>query len=177
VADSTVTQHRHLARLKPGAHIHLIGIGGAGLSAIARVLMGLGYRVSGSDQSASALTSALAKEGATVYTGHRPGNVAGADLVVVSSAVPQDNVEWKAARAQSIAVIKRPELLGEMMAGRTAVAVAGTHGKTTTSGMIATMLLVAGQIHRLSSAAIAHQVRTPAGAGPFVVEDEYDRPS
>jgi UDP-N-acetylmuramate--alanine ligase len=161
-----------------GAHIHLVGIGGAGLSAIARVLMGLGYQVSGSDRAASELTATLAQEGATVYVGHYAHHVVGADLVVVSSAVPPDNVERVTARQQGIPVVKRAEFLGALMQGHTAIAVAGTHGKTTTSGMLATMLLMAsldpafivgGQIAHLGTNA-------RAGSGPFVIEaDEYDR--
>jgi UDP-N-acetylmuramate--alanine ligase len=164
--------------LAPSAHIHFIGIGGAGLSAIARVLMGLGYRVSGSDQAASALTRVLADEGATVYRGHRSDYVDGADLVVMSSAVPEDNVEVIAARERGITVVKRAELLGEMMVGRPGIAVAGSHGKTTTTGMIATMLLVAGADPTfIVGGEIAHlDTNARAGTGPFVIEaDEYDR--
>jgi UDP-N-acetylmuramate--alanine ligase len=164
--------------INPGAHVHFIGIGGAGLSAIARVLMDLGYRVSGSDRVASAITAALAGEGATVYLGHRAEQVSGADLVVVSSAVPADNVEMLTAQASGIPVVKRADFLGEMMAGRQAVAVAGSHGKTTTTGMIATMLLVAERDPTfIVGGEIAHLgTNAQAGTGPFVIEaDEYDR--
>ena len=167
-----------LSKLKPGAHVHFVGIGGAGLSAIARVLMGLGYRVSGSDQAASALTAALADEGATVYAGHRGEHVNGADLVVVSSAIPKDNVELVAAQARGMSVAKRADFLGEMMTGRTAVAIAGSHGKTTTTGMIATMLLEAGQDPTfIVGGQIAHLgTNARSGTGPFLIEaDEYDR--
>lgn len=167
-----------LSLSKPGTHIHFVGIGGAGLSAIARVLLGMGYRVSGSDQAGSALTAALADEGVTVYVGHRAEQVEGADLVVVSSAVPKDNVELMAAWARGIAVVKRADILGEMMAGRTAVAVAGSHGKTTTTGMIATVLLMAGRDPTfIVGGEIAHLgTNARAGSGPFVIEaDEYDR--
>jgi UDP-N-acetylmuramate--alanine ligase len=85
--------------------VHLVGIGGAGLSAIARVLMEMGCRVSGSDQAASALTAALAEEGATVYVGHRAEQVSGADLLVVSSAIPAHNVELRAAQARNIHIL------------------------------------------------------------------------
>lgn len=167
-----------LFSLERGAHVHFIGIGGAGLSAIARVLMALGYRVSGSDQVVSSLTVALADEGVIVFAGHRVEHVDGARLVVVSSAIPEDNVEVLAARAQGITVVKRADLLGEMMAGKTAVAVAGSHGKTTTTGMIATMLLVADKDPTfIVGGEIAHLgTNAHAGTGPFVVEaDEYDR--
>jgi UDP-N-acetylmuramate--alanine ligase len=166
------------SRLAPGARVHFVGIGGAGLSAIARVLMGLGHQVSGSDQVTSALTAALADEGATFYLGHRAEQVDGVDLVVVSSAVPADNVELMAAQARGITVVKRADFLGEMMVGRTAVAVAGTHGKTTTTGMIATTLLLAGQDPTfIVGGEIAHLgTNARAGSGPFVIEaDEYDR--
>lgn len=168
----------YLSQIKPGAHIHFIGVGGAGLSAIARVLMGLGYRVSGSDQSVSALTVALGDEGVTFHAGHRAENVDGAELVVVSSAVPENNVELMAARARGISVVKRGDFLGEMMTGKTAVAVAGSHGKTTTTGMIATMLMVAGEDPTfIVGGQIAHLgTNARAGEGPFVIEaDEYDR--
>lgn len=168
----------YLPLLKPGARVHFIGIGGAGLSAIARVLMNLGYRVSGSDQNVSALTTALADEGAIVYVNHRAEQVKGTDLVVASSAIPDNNVELIAAQAQRIMVVKRADFLGEMMAGRTAVAIAGSHGKTTTTGMIATMLLDAGQDPTfIVGGQIAHLgTNARAGAGPFVIEaDEYDR--
>ncbi len=178
VADIEMKDTQYLSQMESGAHVHFIGIGGAGLSAIARVLMGLGYRVSGSDQVGSALTTALAEEGATVYLGHRAEQVDGADLVVVSSAIPGDNVELMAALARGIPVIKRAEFLGELMAGRTAIAVAGSHGKTTTTGMIATMLLTADRDPTfIVGGQIAHLgTNARAGTGPFVIEaDEYDR--
>jgi UDP-N-acetylmuramate--alanine ligase len=167
-----------LSALEPGERIHFIGIGGAGLSAIARVLLSLGYRVSGSDQSGSALTDALAAEGVVFFLGHRAGHVQGAGLVVVSSAIPQDNVELLAAKQQGIAVVKRADFLGEMMLGKPAVAVAGSHGKTTTTGMIATMLLAADRDPTfIVGGEIAHLgTNARAGDGPFVIEaDEYDR--
>jgi UDP-N-acetylmuramate--alanine ligase len=166
------------ALFEPGTHVHLVGIGGAGLSAIARVLMEMGCRVSGSDQAASALTAALAEEGATVYVGHRAEQVSGADLLVVSSAIPAHNVELRAAQARNIPILKRADFLGQMMDGRVAVAVAGSHGKTTTSGMVATVLLAAGQDPTfIVGGQIAHLgTNARAGRGPFVIEaDEYDR--
>lgn len=164
--------------LKPGMRVHLVGIGGAGLSAIAHVLLDEGYAVGGSDQSASAATGQLAARGADVRIGHAAAHVAGADLVVVSSAVQDDNPEVVEARRRGLPVVKRAELLNTMMAGRTGVAVAGTHGKTTTTAMIAHVLLetgydptfiVGGVIGRLG-------LNARAGRGPFVIEaDEYDR--
>ena len=141
VANIEMKTTPYLPQLAYGAHVHFIGIGGAGLSAIARVLLDLGYRVSGSDQVGSALTLALADEGVRVFLGHRAEQVDGADLIVVSSAVPGDNIEMTAALARGIPVVKRAEFLGELMAVKTSVAVAGSHGKTTTTGMLATVLL------------------------------------
>lgn len=126
-------------------------IGGAGLSAIARVLHGWGYEVSGSDQQANALTQALSAEGITAYIGHREENLPAAKggtapeiVVVASSAVPDDNPEVWAARMRGLPVIRRSQLLGELTADKTTIAVAGTHGKTTTSAMIAWVLVEAG---------------------------------
>ena len=161
-----------------GKHIHLIGIGGAGLSAIARVLLQQGAQVSGSDLLLSPVAQALARDGARVLVGHQAENVAGADLVVLSSAVPGSNVEVLAARAAGIPVLKRPELLGRMMDGSTGVAIAGTHGKTTTTAMIASILLEAGCDPTFIVGGVLANLGTNAraGKGPhFVVEaDEYD---
>ena len=167
-----------IANLAAKKRIHLIGIGGAGLSAIAQVLLEEGYAVSGSDQQASVTTESLAARGAQVTVGHRAENVVGADLVVVSSAVPPGNPEIVEARARRIPVIKRAELLGRMMRGRRGVAVAGTHGKTTTTGMIAQILLEAGQDPTFIVGGVIGSLGTNAraGTGPFVIEaDEYDR--
>ena len=125
--------------LESGRHIHLVGIGGIGLSAIARVLRGWGYQVSGSDLQPSELTQKLEAEGIAVRAGHRAEHVTGADLVIVSSAVPTDNPEVVAAKQQGLPVVRRKEFLGELTAGKTVIAIAGTHGKTTTSAMIAWM--------------------------------------
>ncbi len=159
--------------------IHLIGIGGAGLSAIARVLMERGAEVSGSDLVLSPVAEALARDGARVFTGHRAENVAGAELVVISSAVPASNVEVQAAQVAGIPVLKRPEFLGQMMNGRLVVAVAGTHGKTTMTAMIASILLEAGRDPTFIVGGVIAGLGTNAraGEGPlFVIEaDEYDR--
>ncbi|MBP6473015.1 MAG: UDP-N-acetylmuramate--L-alanine ligase [Chloroflexi bacterium] len=130
-------------KLRNEMHIHLVGIGGSGISAIARVLLGRGFVVSGSDMQANEFTAVLATEGATIFQGHRTENIAGADALVISSAVPDDNPEVAAARAQGIPVLKRADLLGHLMADKIGVAVAGSHGKTTTTGMIAQILLQA----------------------------------
>jgi UDP-N-acetylmuramate--alanine ligase len=167
-----------VANLDSGKRIHLIGIGGSGLSAIALVLLDEGYAVSGSDQQASAATDFLAAHGARIAIGHREENVTGAGLVVTSSAVPPSNPEIVAAREQGISVIKRAELLGRMMQGRKGVAVAGTHGKTTTTGMIAQILFEAGLDPTFIVGGVIGSlgVNARAGTGPFVIEaDEYDR--
>lgn len=162
-----------------GRHVHFIGIGGAGLSAIARVLMEQGAVVSGSDLTLSPTAEALALDGAQVYVGHRAEQVDGADRIVVSSAVPADNVEVLAAQEAGIPVVRRAQILGEMMEGRIGVAVAGTHGKTTTTAMIASILWQAGFDPTFIVGGLVTGLGTNAraGSGPhFVVEaDEYDR--
>jgi UDP-N-acetylmuramate--alanine ligase len=159
-------------------HVHFIGIGGAGLSAIARVLLEQGVEVSGSDLTLSPVAEALARDGARVFAGHRAENVTGAELVVISSAVPPDNVEVLASRAAGIPVLKRPQFLGQMMDGRVGIAVAGTHGKTTTTAMIASILLEAGRDPTFIVGGVIAGLETNAraGKGPlFVIEaDEYD---
>jgi UDP-N-acetylmuramate--alanine ligase len=165
--------------LRAGMHVHLVGIGGIGLSAIARVLKGWGYRVSGSDRQPTALTKALDAEGITTYAGHRAEQVRGADLVVISSAVPEDNPEVVEARRLGIPVVKREPFLGELTAGKITIAVAGTHGKTTTSAMIAWILLQAGMDPTFIVGGVLQNLGTNARAGDgahFVIEaDEYDR--
>jgi UDP-N-acetylmuramate--alanine ligase len=124
--------------------IHFVGIGGIGMSAIAEVLLHLGYRVSGSDARDSEPTRRLRGLGGNVAVGHHAANMAGADVVVVSSAVAADNPEVLAARAGGIPVIPRAEMLGELMRVKDGVAVAGSHGKTSTSTMVAAVLARAG---------------------------------
>jgi len=124
--------------------IHFVGIGGIGMSGIAEVLLNLGYGVSGSDLKLSAVTERLQLMGATVFEGHRPEHVAGSDVVVISSAVRSDNPEIQAARAQHIPVIPRAEMLAELMRLKYGIAVAGMHGKTTTTSMIAAALAAGG---------------------------------
>ncbi len=160
-------------------HIHLIGIGGAGLSAIARLLIERGFEVSGSDQRPSAALVELAELGATVMIGHQAENVAGAQLVLISSAVPADNPEVLAAQAAACPVVKREQFLAPLMAGHPAVCVAGTHGKTTTTAMIATLLDIAGAepsfIVGSPILALGTAARSGRPGGPFVIEaDEYD---
>ena len=168
-----------MSLLRPGMHVHLVGIGGIGLSAIARVLHGWGYQVSGSDRQASALTEALSAEGITVYAGHKASHISAADLLVVSSAVPENNPELIEARRQGLPVVKREQVLGELTAGKITIAVAGTHGKTTTSAMIAWILVEAGLNPTFIVGGVMQNLGTNAQAGAgqhFVIEaDEYDR--
>jgi len=141
----------------PG-RVHLVGIGGAGMSAIARVLREAGYEVSGSDQRESAVLTALRGLGVAVDIGHRPHRVEGAALVVASAAVPEGNVELAAARDAGIPVMSRGEALARLVEGTPTVAVAGTHGKTTTSGMVASIAQAGGLDPTwLLGADLAHQ--------------------
>lgn len=164
--------------LRPGMHLHLVGIGGAGISAIARVLLGRGFVVSGSDVQLNALTAVLHAEGAMIFEGHAAENIAGAEALVISSAVPENNPEVLAARQAGLPVLKRADLLGHLMAETIGIAVAGSHGKTTTTGMIAQILLDGG----LDPTVIVGGVLPGVGSngrvghgGFFVIEaDEYD---
>lgn len=160
-------------------HIHFIGIGGAGLSAIAKVMLAQGMTVSGSDQSANAATLGLAAAGARIYSGHVAENIQGADLVAISSAIPVDNPEWSAAVARQIPVVKRDALLGTMMQGHEGIAVAGTAGKTTTTAMLAYCLSELGcdPTFIVGGVLANYETNARAGHGPhFIVEaDEYDR--
>jgi len=125
-------------------HIYFVGIGGIGMSGIAEVLLNLGYRVSGSDLKAGEITANLARLGATIHVGHQARNIEGADVLVTSSAIKPDNPEILAAKAAKVPVIPRAEMLAELMRMKYGVAVAGTHGKTTTTSLIATILNAAG---------------------------------
>lgn len=158
--------------------IHFVGIGGIGLSAIARVLQQEGYQISGSDARQTQLTAELAEQGMVVHDGHRAENVVGADLVVVSAAVPANNPELVAAREAGIPVVKRADILGEMMADKVGIAIAGTHGKTTTSALVAFVLSELGLDPTFIVGGIMQNLGTNArrGQGPyFVIEaDEYD---
>jgi len=125
-------------------HVHFVGIGGIGMSGLADVLLELGYRVSGSDLKFSPITERLAANGAVIFQGHKAENVAGSKAVVISSAVQADNPEVEEARRLAIPVIPRGELLAELMRQKFGIAVAGSHGKTTTTSMTAVILSHAG---------------------------------
>jgi len=159
-------------------HVHFVGIGGTGLSAIARVLLESGYTVSGSDQEYSPLAHDVDAAGAEVFVGHQASNVNGADLVIRSSAVPDDNPEVQAALDAGIPVFKRADYLGSLMEGRTGVAVAGSHGKTTTTAMLAWILTALEQDPSFIVGGVVNNLNTNARAGKgaaFVIEaDEYD---
>lgn len=171
--------------LQPGSHVHFVGIGGFGLSAIAKVMLEQGFVVSGCDMVESQLSEQLARYGVTVWVGHDPAHVKASsnlpppDALVVSSAVPDDAPELEAARAAGVPVHKRADILGELMADRMGVAIAGTHGKTTTTAMTAYVLIQAGLDPTYIVGGVLKNSGTNAHAGrgrPFVVEaDEYDR--
>ena len=165
-------------RFIPGQHIHLVGIGGFGMSAIARVLLQQGFYVSGSDRTPNALTRALAEAGAVIYEGHDAQHVMGAEAVLTTSAVPFDHVELAMARALNIPVYKRSESIAAIMAGAVGSAVAGTHGKTTTTAMITHVLIEAGHDPSYIIGGILRNTGFNAGVGrgrAFVIEaDEYD---
>lgn len=159
-------------------HLHFVGIGGTGMCGIAEVLLNLGYTVSGSDLAVSPVTDRLKELGATVYQGHAAEHIKGADAIVISSAVHEDNPEVAAARAAHIPVVPRAVMLAELMRLRRGIAIAGTHGKTTTTSLT-TALLAAGGMDptyviggRLNSSGVNARL----GAGEYIVAeaDESD---
>jgi len=158
--------------------IHFIGIGGIGMSGIAEVLMTHGYRVQGSDLKASAITERLEALGAEVFIGQRAENIGEAAVVVASTAIRPDNPEMRAARAAGLPVVRRAEMLAELMRLRSNIAVAGTHGKTTTTTMIAAMLDEGGLDPTVINGGVIHAYGSNARAGVgewMVVEaDESD---
>ncbi len=159
-------------------HVHFIGIGGSGLSAIARLLLESGYTVSGSDRALTPFAEEVRKAGATVYVGHHPRNLTGADWVMRSSAIPDDNPEVQGARQAGIPVYKRADFLGRLMEDKTGIAIAGTHGKTTTTAMTAWVLSELGRDPSFIVGGVVNNLGVNAHAGKgktFVIEaDEYD---
>lgn len=160
-------------------HIHFVGIGGIGMSGIAEVLLNLGYRVSGSDAKKSAITDRLEKLGAKVFEGHDAANVAEAQVVVTSTAVRADNPEVVEASRNQIPVIPRAEMLAELMRLKYGIAIAGSHGKTTTTSMVATVLDRAGVDPTIVVGGRVNTLGTNArlGRGDFMVveADESDK--
>ncbi len=159
-------------------HIHFVGIGGSGMSGIAEVLLNLGYTVSGSDLNSNAASRRLSNLGAKIHIGHAPAHVKGADAIVTSTAVKADNAEVIAARALHIPIVPRAVMLAELMRLKSGIAIAGTHGKTTTTSLVASVLAEAGLDPtfviggRLNSAG----ANAKLGAGDFIVAeaDESD---
>ena len=159
-------------------HIHLIGIGGTGLSAIARVLLEKGFSISGSDREASGLFNAITAAGAQTFVGHAAEQVDAADLVIRSSAIPEDNPEVLAAQKKGIPVLKRAEFLKELTSGKDTIAVAGSHGKTTTTAMLVWIFAQLGYDPSFIVGGVVSQLGCNAHAGSgsaFIIEaDEYD---
>ncbi len=159
-------------------NVHFVGIGGSGMSGIAEVLINLDFSVSGSDLASNATTKRLTAFGATVYQGHAAENVQDADVVVVSSAVNEENPEVKAARAKNIPVVPRALMLAELMRFRQGIAVAGTHGKTTTTSLIASILAEAGMdpTFVIGGKLEAANANAKLGTGEYIVAeaDESD---
>ena len=158
--------------------IHFVGIGGIGMSGIAEVLINLGHKVQGSDASDNANVKRLREHGATVYVGHDARNLGSAAVVVVSTAIKRDNPELVAARARRIPVVRRAEMLAELMRLKSCVAISGTHGKTTTTSLVATLLDAAGLDPTVINGGIINAYGTNArlGAGDWMVveADESD---
>jgi UDP-N-acetylmuramate--alanine ligase len=159
-------------------HYHFIGIGGTGISPIAQILLEQGHSISGSDLILSPLASELQKMGVQVFIGHDAKNVSGADIVIRSSAIQEDNVEVVAARKANLPVLKRSDFLGELTKGKKVLAVAGTHGKTTTTNMLAWVLTSLGRDPSYIIGGVSKNLKGNAHAGKgsyFVIEaDEYD---
>src|SRR5471030_316243 len=158
--------------------IHFVGIGGIGMSGIAEVLMNLGYTVQGSDASDNANVKRLRDKGAKVSIGHKAENLDGAEVLVVSSAIKRDNPELVAARDKRLPVVRRAEMLAELMRLKSCVAIAGTHGKTTTTSIVASLLDAGGLDPTVINGGIINAYGTNArlGAGDWMVveADESD---
>lgn len=159
-------------------HIHFVGIGGAGMSGIAEVLVNLGYRVSGSDMASNAVTRRLQAMGVEVHRGHAQAHMQGADVVVISSVITEDNPEVQAARACRIPVVARAMMLAELMRFKQGIAIAGSHGKTTTTSLVASVLAEAGQdpTFVIGGKLLAADANARLGQGEYLVAeaDESD---
>ncbi len=178
--EQGITEAMHQIR-----RIHMVGIGGSGMNGIARLLLNLGFEVSGSDQLDSATVQNLRDKGAEIHIGHHEGYIAGADVVVISSAIHGDNPEVVAARQAALPVIPRAEMLAELMRFRYGIAIAGTHGKTTTTSLIATLLeeaaleptyVIGGRINREPKPGSDGESGAQLGKGRYLVAeaDESD---
>src|SRR6188472_214542 len=158
--------------------IHFVGIGGIGMSGIAEVLLNLGYKVQGSDASENANVRRLISKGATIHIGHDAGHLGQAEVVVVSTAIRRDNPELVAARERRLPVVRRAEMLAELMRLKQCVAIAGTHGKTTTTSIVATLLDAGGFDPTVINGGIINAYDTNArlGTGDWMVveADESD---
>ena len=167
-----------MPELTPGQHIHLVGIGGTGLSAIARILLGKGFRVSGSDRAANPQTDALARDGAAIYAGHAADYANDADALIISSAVAPDHVEAVRAHERGIPVYKRSDIIDAVTRGQDVIAISGTHGKTTTTAMTTHILLQASRDPSYIIGGVLRSSGQNAAYGQgsaFVIEaDEYD---
>jgi UDP-N-acetylmuramate--alanine ligase len=159
-------------------HIHFVGVGGAGMSGIAEILHNLGYTVSGSDQSDSATSRRLAQLGIRIFTGHDAAHIAGAEAVVTSTAVKGDNPEVIAARARRVPVVPRAVMLAELMRLKQGIAIAGTHGKTTTTSLVTSVLAEAGLDPTFVIGGLLHSAgaNSRLGSGDYIVveADESD---
>ncbi|MDM8569710.1 Mur ligase domain-containing protein, partial [Thiotrichales bacterium HSG1] len=173
-----INKYNNLPLPKRGRRIHFTGIGGVGMCGIAEVMHRIGYAISGSDLHSGKMTQHLADLGIKIQIGHAAEHVHGCDVVVISSAVKEDNPEVQAARSKRIPVIPRAEMLGELMRFRQGIAIAGTHGKTTTSSMLAWILEQAGLEPGFLIGGVPENFGVSARLGNgkfFVVEaDEYD---
>ena len=158
--------------------VHFIGIGGIGMSGIAEVLVNLGYTVQGSDQSENSNVQRLRAKGVTVHVGHDAANLGQAEVVVVSTAIRRDNPELAAARERLLPIVRRAEMLAELMRFRQAIAIGGTHGKTTTTSLVATLLDAGGLDPTVVNGGIINAYGTNArmGGGDWMVveADESD---
>ena len=161
--------------LIPGQRIHIVGIGGSGMSAIARVLLETGYVISGSDEHTNAITDSLQADGATIFAGHDGPHVVGAELVIASSAIPDTNIEIQTRHAFKIPVLRRRDAISLITNNLRTIAISGTHGKTTTTALMTHTLMEAGLEPSYIIGGLMKNTGTNAGAGNgeyFVIQPE-----